>query len=118
MKLKKIAALRQSSDKNHQDLKIEFLTFKTNILTQIRAMDQAIKATNTNLDCVQKKISDLELGQNFVSTNYEDLKIKESNLSKKHRENEKLNEALDTKINDTSALHLLYFTQAFSRHYY
>ena len=28
-----IAALRQSSDKNHQDLKIEFLTFKTNIQT-------------------------------------------------------------------------------------
>ena len=54
----------------------------------------------------------------FVSTEYDDLKLTETNIFKKHRKNEKFNESLNTKINDISETLLEHSQDTFDQEQY
>ena len=97
-----ISSLRDATNKNHDDLKLEFTTFKTNILTQVHAIDRAIKTTNCQYDDLKVEVESISKSQTFISHQYDDIKSTEKNIMKSLIKLEKENEVLNQKLVDLS----------------
>ena len=98
-----VKSLRESTNKNHDDLKLEFSTFKTNILTQVHALDKAIKITNTKHSDLEVEVQNISKSQTFISQQYDSLKTMEKNIMISYIKLEKENEVINNKLVEISA---------------
>ena len=64
-----ITSLKDSTNKNHEDLKKELFTFKTKIMTQMNAIDKAAKATNARQNDIKQEVDRLIKSQTMKVVN-------------------------------------------------
>ena len=83
-------------------MKLEFLTFKTNILTQAHALDKAIKITNTKHSDLEVEVQNISKSQTFISQQYDSLKTIEKNINISYIKLEKENEVINNKLVEIS----------------
>ena len=95
-----LSSLKSTSIKNHEDLKTEFLSFKSSMVSQVRAIDMALKNVVTDQDSLKSEVTSVTKSQDFISKQYESMKNTNTNLIKKNQNLEKENIILNKKIND------------------
>ena len=102
--MKEISSLRETTVKQHNDLKSDFLAFKTSVLTQVNALDGALKKTVTNQEIHSKQFAELTKSQEFISSTFEERKkylaANVSNIIKTNKNLEKENQILNQKLNE------------------
>ena len=94
--MKEISSLRETTVKQHNDLKSDFLAFKTSVLTQVNALDGALKKTIVSQETHSKQIVELMKSQEFISSTIEETKnytaANVSNIIKSNKNLEKENQ--------------------------
>ena len=65
---------KQQLTKQHNDLKTQFLQFKTNISTQVKGVESAVRELKTTQTRVIDDVKSITCSQEFISKEYEDIK--------------------------------------------
>ena len=102
-----IKILKEDTNKNHEQLKSEFIAFKNNTNSQIRALDAAVKESNNTISEIKSDQHEVMKSQKFISHKYDETQNEMTKQKEKivnlEKENSYLNEIirkLDIKVND------------------
>ena len=86
--------------KQHNELKMEFLQFKTNITTQVKGVENAMRVMKTNQDEIKADVATITHSQEFISNEFDQMKKQNNLMANTSQELIKQNEILNQKLQD------------------
>ena len=79
---------------------MEFLQFKTNITTQVKGVENAMRVMKTNQDEIKADVATITHSQEFISNEFDQMKKQNNLMANTSQELIKQNEILNQKLQD------------------